>query len=106
MVHSGVFPTSHIGCSASWKQLYDSAILESHHTHLNERIAVARCAICDRAEEILTDPSSDESQALNHAFRALRMLEQVAARESDQQQDRTSGTEDAFLFRICRQDGS
>ena len=37
--------------------------------------------ILDRAEEIITGSPSDERGALNNALQALRVLEQVAAKE-------------------------
>jgi hypothetical protein len=64
-----------------WKQLYEIAILEIDSTKLPKRIAEARCAILDRAEDILTNPPSDERHALNDALRTLRLLDEVAARE-------------------------
>jgi len=45
------------------------------------RILDARHAILDRAEEIPTRPSCDEHRALNIAFRTLRTLEEVMAKE-------------------------
>jgi hypothetical protein len=66
---------------AAWKQLYESAILELDTTKLPKRIIEARHAILDRAEEILTNPPSDERHALNSALRTLRLLDEVAARE-------------------------
>jgi inhibitor of KinA sporulation pathway (predicted exonuclease) len=69
------------GTSIGWKQLYECAILELDHTKLSERITDARRAILDRAEEVLTRPSTDEHRALNDALRTLRILEQVTARE-------------------------
>jgi hypothetical protein len=68
--------------SFAWKELYKSAILELDNTRLRERIAVARTAILDRAEEVLTRPPDDESHALNDALRTLRLLEEVASKEN------------------------
>jgi hypothetical protein len=45
------------------------------------RIAGARHAIFDRAEEILTKPSGGENHELHDALCALRMLEEAAVRE-------------------------
>ena len=70
-----------ISTEASWEQLYRQAIAELDHAKFQERIIHARHAILDRAEEILTLPPSVEQRALNHAFKTLRMLEDVAARE-------------------------
>ena len=66
---------------AGWKKLYETAILEIDNTRLPKRIAEARRAILDRAEEIQTKPPSDERNALNSALRTLRILDEVAARE-------------------------
>ena len=66
---------------AGWKLLYQTAILEIDSTRLPKRIAEARRAILDRAEEIQTNPTSDERSALNNALRTLRILDEVAARE-------------------------
>ncbi len=52
-----------------WKQLYESALLEINPLHVPEAIAVARRAIFDRANEIMTAP-------------ILRTLEDVAAKEA------------------------
>jgi hypothetical protein len=64
--------------SFRWKQLYGSAIIKIEATGLKERIAEARCAILDRAEEILTRPSCDEHRGINDALRTLRLLEEAA----------------------------
>ena len=63
-----------------WKDFYRNAILEADDGKLIERIAEARIAILDRAEEILTQPCSDEHHAMNNALRTLRILEEVALR--------------------------
>jgi hypothetical protein len=55
--------------------------VELDQTKLPERITEARHAILNRAEEILTFPPGSEQRALNNAFKTLRMLEEVAARE-------------------------
>jgi hypothetical protein len=67
--------------SPTWKHLYECAMLELDKSKLPERIAAAHRAIVDRAEEIVGNQSDDEHYALNDALRALRLLEQVAARE-------------------------
>jgi len=67
--------------SSTWKHLYECAMVELDKSKLCERIAAARRAIVDRAEEIVADQSDDEHYDLNDALRALRLLEQVAARE-------------------------
>jgi hypothetical protein len=67
--------------ASSWRQFYQRAILELDSNQLPERIAHARHAIFDRAEEILTKPSGRENHELHDALRALRLREQVAVRE-------------------------
>jgi hypothetical protein len=67
--------------AGTWEQLYECAIVELDHAQLPGRILDARHAILDRAEEILTRPSCDEHRALNTAFRTLRTLEEVMAKE-------------------------
>jgi hypothetical protein len=66
------------GTSFRWKQLYGSAITKLDPAELTHRIAEARGAILDRAEEILTCPACDEHRALNDALRRLRLLEEAA----------------------------
>jgi hypothetical protein len=65
---------------SEWKSLYQRAILESDDASIPERIAAARHAMHDRAEEILTDSSSSERQALNGALRNLDLLLKVTAK--------------------------
>jgi len=65
---------------ATWREFYQSAMLELDHTKLSQRISDARHAILDRAEEIMTASPSDERGALNDALRALRVLEDVTTR--------------------------
>jgi hypothetical protein len=48
---------------------------ERDNEKLSERIADARRAILDRADEVLLHPSSDEWRPLNHALRTLHLLE-------------------------------
>ena len=67
--------------ASSWKQFYEHAIRERDGKRLPGRIADARHAIFDRAEEILTKPSGGENHELHDALRALRLLEEVAGRE-------------------------
>jgi hypothetical protein len=59
---------------SSWKQLYERAILELDSNELPGRIADARHAIFDRAEEILTEPAGGENHELHDALRDLRRL--------------------------------
>ncbi len=67
--------------SSTWKHLYECAMLELDKKRLPERIAAAHRAIVERAEEIITNQSTDEHYALNDALRTLQLLEQMAARE-------------------------
>jgi len=61
--------------------MYEGTVSDSEYSVSLGRIADARNAILDRAEEIQTHPSSDERRALTHALRALRQLEERAIRE-------------------------
>jgi len=65
-----------------WKQLYTSAVLELDEGRLPERVAVARRAILDRVEEILTGVRTNEHRALSDAWRFLHLLEKMTAKES------------------------
>jgi hypothetical protein len=56
--------------------------LELNEDRFPERVAVARRAILDRVEEILTTARTDEHHALRDALHFLLLLEEVAARES------------------------
>jgi len=67
--------------STGWRQLYECAILELDGGRLPGRIDVARRAILDRAEEVLTEPSGAEHNALHDALHALQVLEEVTERE-------------------------
>ncbi|HKB99796.1 MAG TPA: hypothetical protein VKD23_13530 [Terriglobales bacterium] len=78
-IPSGCGPTS---LGAGWKQLYQLAVLELDERRLPGRVAVARRAILDRVEEILTTIRTDEHRALSDALRFLLLLEEVVARES------------------------
>ena len=75
-IPSGCRPTS---LSAGWQRLYESAVLELDEGRLPERVAVARRAILDRVEEILTTVRTDEHRALRDALRFLLLLEEVVA---------------------------
>jgi len=66
----------------AWHRLYESAMLELDDTKMLSRIAEARTAILDRAEDILTNSSSQERRAINEALQALRVLEAVARKKS------------------------
>ena len=75
-IPSGCRPAS---LSAGWQRLYESAVLELDEGRLPERVAVARRAMLDRAEEILTTVRTDEHRALKDALRFLLLLEEVVA---------------------------
>jgi hypothetical protein len=80
MNQSNPFP---VVASQTWKRVYECAFLELDKARLPERIAEARTAIFDRAEEVMTQPSSDEHRALNQALRTLRALEDTALRNKN-----------------------
>ncbi len=63
------------------ERLYESAILELNPEQVQNAIMVARHAIFDRAEEIMTDPTGHERVALDAALRILQALEQIAAKQ-------------------------
>ena len=64
-----------------WNQLYQCAIQELDNAKLLERVAEARRAILDRAEELLRQTQSEKRDVLKHALRTLKLLEEKAARE-------------------------
>jgi hypothetical protein len=66
---------------ATWRVLYQTAMLELDDSKMPQRIFEARHAIFDRAEDLLTASPSDERGALNDALQALRILEKVAVNE-------------------------
>lgn len=77
---------SNSSCStplSRWNQLYERAIRELDNAKLPERIAEARHAILNRAEELLDHSFSEERHILNHALRTLKLLEEKAARETN-----------------------
>jgi hypothetical protein len=57
----------------AWHGLYESAMPELDDTKMLTRIAQARTAILDRAEDILTNSSGQEGRASNEALQALRV---------------------------------
>jgi hypothetical protein len=65
-----------------WERLYESALLELNPQRVPVAITVARRAMLDRAEEIMTKPASHEHAALNSALRILRTLEELAGKEA------------------------
>jgi hypothetical protein len=66
---------------SKWRPVYDCAIRELDDAKSRERIAEARNATLDRAEQILTDPASEERVALKHALRTLKLLDEAAVKE-------------------------
>ena len=62
-----------------WQLLYQDALLEFDNAKLPKRILRARCAIRERAQETLAEPS--ERQLLDNALRSLEILEEIAARK-------------------------
>jgi hypothetical protein len=81
MFDSGQESSGSAAPSATWHEFYQAALLELDSGKLSQRISDARHAILDRAEAILTASPSEERGALNDALRALRVLEEVTARE-------------------------
>ena len=79
---SGHASSGRASLGAGWEQLYTSAVLELDEGRLPKRVAVARRAILDRAEEILTTVRTDEHRALRDALRFLHLLEEVVGKES------------------------
>jgi hypothetical protein len=58
-----------------WKQLYQSALLETDPAKVPGRIADARTGIYDRLRELLPLPTCEEHLALMSALRFLDLLE-------------------------------
>ncbi|MGA8620989.1 MAG: hypothetical protein WB660_20990 [Candidatus Sulfotelmatobacter sp.] len=56
MAHRRIPPSCNVRFNEDWKQLYQYAILKPDFTKLLQRIAEARHAILDRAEEMMTNP--------------------------------------------------
>ena len=83
--HSAIPSSSRSNGAASgeqWKRFYEFALLEIDPQRVPEAIRVARRAILDRAEQIMTKPASHEHAALNSALCILRTLEEVATKEA------------------------
>jgi hypothetical protein len=70
--------------SPARKRLYEAAVLELDNSKLPERIAEARRAIHERAEETLTYSLLAEHRLLNNSLHTLQLLEAVVAREKPQ----------------------
>jgi hypothetical protein len=66
-----------------WKQLYQSALLETDPAKVLVRVADADTAICDRIQELLSRPSCEEHLALKSALRFLRILEEETLEARD-----------------------
>ena len=79
---AGTAMTSEGTSTAVWKQRYQSALLETDPARLPARIVDAHTAICDRMQELLSHPSSEEHLALMVALRFLRLLERETLGES------------------------
>ncbi len=58
-----------------WKELYQSAMLETDLAKVPQRITEANRAILDCIEELLTNPTQGEHRALDIALRRLRVLQ-------------------------------
>jgi hypothetical protein len=74
--------TDSTASGVQWERLYESALLELNPQRVPAAITVARRAMLDRAEEIMTKPASHEHAALNSALRILRTLEELAGKEA------------------------
>ena len=60
---------------ASWKQLYQLALLETDTGKITARVGEARSAISDRLHSMAPNSSNEEFDSLQAALRFLRMLE-------------------------------
>lgn len=81
-IASSVISPSFISLSSQrWRSLYQDLVSVPESSVTLDRIVNTRNAVLDRAEEILTDPPSNERQALTHALHTLRRLEQTAVRD-------------------------
>ena len=74
------FPPSR---SDQWEAVYERAVSDSEYSVNFDRIADARNAIFDRAEELLEAGASEERRDLNRALRTLRLLEEAGIRRSE-----------------------
>ena len=70
-----------VSSSETWKRLYRNAILELDPVELPRRIAEARQAMLDRAQEIFHKSLDEEFQGLSAGLLTLRTLEEVIARK-------------------------
>jgi hypothetical protein len=70
--------------SFSWRELYQTALLEVQHDELRRRIQAAEKAIHQRSEELKQNGShsSEEQREMADAVRALRFLAQTECRSS------------------------
>jgi len=59
------------------------AVLEADRTRVPGRIAAARTAILDRAEELFTRPEGEESRLLSNALRTQNLLEEPPHRRDE-----------------------
>jgi len=60
-----------------WKELYQSALLETDSAKLPGRVADARAAIRDRMQGLQSNSAYDERVALEYALRVLDILGRV-----------------------------
>ena len=60
-----------------WKQLYQSALLETDSAKLPGRVADARVVIRDRMQRLQSNHACDERLALEYALRVLDVLGKV-----------------------------
>jgi hypothetical protein len=81
MAQSDFLPSG-TGLNARWKQLYAAAVLELDDTKLPDRIAKARAAMRDRAEDSLTSSSGEERRTLHDGLRILRILEEITTKRN------------------------
>jgi hypothetical protein len=81
MGQSGLLPRS-TDLDARWKRLYAAAVLELNDAKLPSRIAKARAAMRERADDSLTSPSDEERRTLNDGFHILRVLEGMTTKRN------------------------
>lgn len=60
--------------AAHWKELFEVALMEHDHAKISKQREVARHAILDRVEDLLTCPYTEEHRALKDAYQYLRSL--------------------------------
>jgi len=80
MSQAGIPPSIVVSSVAGWKRLYQCAILEHDSSKVPQRIAEARHAILNRAEDLKTETAVGETRDFNYALRMLRLLEELAGK--------------------------